>query len=197
MRLMSKESESQMDDKIEALRAFIARRFDEISMEIDATSQLMDMAQDGMTERFGGILNALKAVTFSGDGSTPHNVGMELDAVVRTTEEAANTIMDAADQVSKIVDSEAIDWADDMQRESALERIRLQADTIVMACSFQDITGQRIRMTLANIADAQEQLSSTLGALGVDVKKVTEDNKKSDDFTTPTNSQSDIDALFD
>ena len=184
-----------MEDKVDALKTFIARRFDEISMEIEATSQLMDMAQDGMVERFGGVLSALKAVTFSGDGSTPHNVGMELDAVVRTTEEAATKIMDAADQVSKLADDQSIDWADDMQREATLDAIRIQADSIVMACAFQDITGQRIRMTLERIAEAQEALSSTLGALGVDVKKATND-AKADDFA-PTNSQSDIDALFD
>ncbi len=192
---MSKESEAAMEDKVDALKTFIARRFDEISMEIEATSQLMDMAQDGMVERFGGVLSALKAVTFSGDGSTPHNVGMELDAVVRTTEEAATKIMDAADQVSKLADDQSIDWADDMQREATLDAIRIQADSIVMACAFQDITGQRIRMTLERIAEAQEALSSTLGALGVDVKKATND-AKADDFA-PTNSQSDIDALFD
>ena len=38
--------------QIKALEKFMARRFDEISMEINAATQLLGMAEDGIGERF-------------------------------------------------------------------------------------------------------------------------------------------------
>ena len=50
------EVSDHIKDQIDTLERFIARRFDEISMEINATSQQVDMAETGITSKFSEIL---------------------------------------------------------------------------------------------------------------------------------------------
>lgn len=92
--------------RLSTIEQFIARRFDEISMEINATSQQVDMAEEGIIKRFAEILEILKAVSYAGDGSTAANAGVELDAVVEMTEQAANRILDAADHLTSRIEEE-------------------------------------------------------------------------------------------
>lgn len=69
-----------------------------------------------------------------------------------------------------------------------------------MACTFQDMTSQRIRTTLENLREAETKLSQTLEEMGLDVKTAQKDTKKADmieDATEGRYSQDDIDVLFD
>lgn len=181
---------------LKEMRTFIARRFDEVSMEVNATSQLLGMAEEGLAGRFSEVMGVLSSITFHGDGTTPHNVGVELDAVVKTTEEAANKIIDSADTISRLV-STPIDWSDEVARNQVLDNISKHADIILLACSFQDITGQRINQTLSNLKKAEEELTDTLKKMGVKVEEATpEQKKKAADLVAPASTQDDIDALF-
>ena len=72
-----------MQQELIELRRFVTRRFDEVSFEINATGQMLGMNEEAMTSRFSEVLALLNAVSFRGDGATPHNVGVELDAVRR------------------------------------------------------------------------------------------------------------------
>ena len=183
-------SVGNLREQLEAFETFIARRFDEISMEINATSQQVNMAEEGIINRFSEILEVLGAISYSGDGSTPANAGVELDAVVDMTEEAANTIIDAAARISNLAKDSDI-WDDTAKREKALNAIQRDVDNVIMACSFQDITGQRIRKTLDNLKLIEERLSGTLSKLGITIRvPVSEETK------TVAASQNDIDALF-
>ena len=69
-------------NQIGTMETFIKRRFDEISMEINATSQQIDMTEDGMAKRFGEILGVMNSISYSRDGTTPANTGVELEAVI-------------------------------------------------------------------------------------------------------------------
>src|SRR5690606_39054363 len=77
---------SGLQNQLALMEKFVARRFDEISMEINATSQQVDMAEEGITQRFTDIFQALEALAYQGDGKTAANTGVELDAVLKTTE---------------------------------------------------------------------------------------------------------------
>jgi chemotaxis regulatin CheY-phosphate phosphatase CheZ len=180
---------SSVSAQLAAIEKFIARRFDEISMEINATSQQMDQAEESMVGRFGEILGVLKAISFSGDGATPANAGVELDAVVSMTEQAANRILDAADRIASRVRTEG-DWTDAAAREEARNTIDKDIEEIFMACSFQDITGQRIRKTLENLKAIEDRLGAALGKLGIEVDASANPN------LGKATSQDDIDALF-
>jgi len=182
-----------MASQMDALQTFIKRRFDEISMEINATSQQVGMVEDGIGKQFGDILEILGAISYSGDGKSQANAGVELEAVIEDTENAANTILDAADRIAVRIGKE--DWAQTECREKALADIRHDVQEILLACTFQDLTGQRIRKTLENLAMIEARLSGTLERLGIhvtpsadDIARLTQGEHRVD--------QSDIDAMF-
>lgn len=185
---------NELRSELARIEKFFARRFDEISMEINATSQLVGMSEQGLETRFAEILGVLSAISYHGDGKTPHNAGVELDAVVKTTEEAANRILDSADQISTIVKSD-VDWANADARQQALNNISGLTETILMACAFQDLTGQRIGRTLENIRKAEAELSDTLKKLGlkIDTAEALTQAALPSNFAS---SQDDIDSLF-
>ncbi len=186
-----------MQQELKELRRFVTRRFDEVSFEINATGQMLGMNEEAMTSRFSEVLALLNAVSFRGDGATPHNVGVELDAVVRTTEEAANRIMDAATTISEMT-RQPVSWSDEAARNAWLQKIEQQATHILTACSFQDLTGQRIARTLENIRQAEADLSDTLQRMGIRVEDAAQ-TKAAAMIGKPeerVQSQGDIDALF-
>ncbi|MCC6597594.1 MAG: protein phosphatase CheZ [Alphaproteobacteria bacterium] len=179
--------------QLNMIEQFVSRRFDEISMEINATSQQVDMAEEGIAKRFGEILEVLKAVSYSGTGSTAANTGVELDAVVEMTEQAANKILDAADRITTRLHDSKTSGGDEVSRLQALEDINKDVEEIFMACSFQDITGQRIRKALENIRMIEDRLSTALDKMGIHLDVDAENHEGIKSHAT---SQGDIDALF-
>jgi len=74
------------------------------------------------------------------ESSTNRDMGtaaMQLDAVMKATEQAAHTIMDAADEIQNVIATATMDQA-------AKDKITEIAARIYEACNFQDLTGQRI-----------------------------------------------------
>jgi len=178
--------------QLSTIEQFIARRFDEISMEINATSQQVDMAEEGIIKRFAEILEILKAVSYAGDGSTAANAGVELDAVVEMTEQAANRILDAADHLTSRIEEEKNSSTDE-GRKQAFEEMGKDVEEIYMACSFQDITGQRIRKTLENLRIIEDRLGSALDKMGIQIDVNPEDHVA---IKNKLSTQSDIDNFF-
>jgi len=201
-----------VNSQLHTLEGFIARRFDEISMEINATSQQFDMAEDGITKRFSEILEILSAIGYSGRGAgTSANTGVELEAVIEDTENAANNILDAADRIAEYASDEK-NWEDAGTRNEIRERIKNDVQEILMACTFQDLTGQRIRNTLNNLHSIEERLSSTFKRLGIEVEtesniveqhvqEASNQGEIDDMFTSESEkkpaSQEDVDGMFD
>lgn len=189
---------AELLNQISTMEVFIKRRFDEISMEINATSQQIDMSEDGMAKRFGEILGVMNAISFSGDGSTPANTGVELEAVIAETSKAANTILDNCDKMSNLLYGEDTAALEGTEAGTALlAQLRDGVQNIMVACSFQDIAGQRIRKTLESISEIEDRISGALEGMGVGpetLKAAAQASKK--EATQSGNSQDDIDALF-
>lgn len=76
--------------------------------------------------------------------------GKELDAVVEATEEATNTIMECA---------EAIMCADATDHDEYKALVDDQIMKIFEACSFQDITGQRITKVVETLTMIDERVT--------------------------------------
>ncbi len=184
--------------QINTMETFIKRRFDEISMEINATSQQIDMSEDGMAKRFGEILGVMNAISFSGDGTTPANTGVELEAVIADTSKAANTILDCTDRINNLLyPADASMWDDPAQRDAALNALREDIQNIMIACSFQDIASQRIRKTLESINDVEDRINSALECMGIGTESLQAAAASSSGTITQSGStQDDIDALF-
>ncbi len=203
-----------VNSQLNTLETFIARRFDEISMEINATSQQIDMNEDSIVSRFSEVLEILGAINYSGGGASAANTGVELEAVIEDTENAANNILDAADRIAAYV-SEERNWKDDNSLEKMRDRIKNDIQEILMACTFQDLTGQRIRNTLQNLHSIEERLSTTFERLGIEVEpdqsainaqvQTAADQSEVDDIFAEKKapegskaaSQDDIDGMFD
>ncbi len=180
--------------QISTMETFIKRRFDEISMEINATSQQIDMSETGMAKRFGEILNVMNAISYSDDGTTPANTGVELEAVISETSRAANTILDNCDHINEILTPEA--FADAKAREKLLQELRNGIQNIMLACSFQDTAGQRIRKTIESIHDIEDRISGALEGMGIGAETL---QAAADASKAPLKSgatQADIDELF-
>ncbi|MCS5595946.1 MAG: protein phosphatase CheZ [Pseudomonadota bacterium] len=187
----------ELSNRFDTFETFAKRRFDEISMEVNATSQLMDMAEEGISSRFSEILDLLGAISFHGDGQTAANAGVELDAVISITENAANRILDAADRIAtKLEESNLII---DTKTAQTAASISEDINEILMACTFQDLTGQRIRTTIENLKAVEDRLSSTLDRIGLSKshKDTAEHVKDKVEEAHKTNDQAAIDALFD
>ena len=90
-------------------------------------------------------------------------------------------------------------WANDDERKETMDHMRNAIEQIILACSFQDITSQRIRKTLESIEDAEDRLNDSLSKLGIE--KGDDDSKSKDKeleaVQQDVSSQTDIDALFD
>ena len=132
------------------LRSFVDRRIAELSMEIHATVDLMDFSESNLSGQLKGIREQISNVVARPAAAT-RNSGLELEAVVQATEAAANRIMEAAEAIG--------DWlrAGKYDPASVLEANE-KVNAIFEACSFQDITGQRIRRAIQHLQQVETLL---------------------------------------
>lgn len=186
---------SNMKTKMDVFETFVRRRFDEISMEINATSQQLGFAEEGLAGRFGEVLSTISAISFSGNGLTAANTGVELQAVLADTEDAANKILDAADRIStRMMDEAQLETEEG--RQAFLVKTQQDVQDILMACTFQDLTGQRVRKTIESLHEIEEKISSTLDELGIEINADPLSGGVRDSTENHAHSQADIDALF-
>jgi chemotaxis regulatin CheY-phosphate phosphatase CheZ len=122
------------------------------------------------------------------------SAGEELDAIVKSTEEATNTIMEAAEDIMGGDPSDP-------------EAFKTLADDACMrifeACSFQDITGQRITKVVTTLTYIEERISQFVTIAG-DVASADGDDGPTGDEALLNGpqlagegvSQSDVDAMM-
>jgi len=132
----------------------------------------------------------------------------QLNAIVEATENATNTIMEATEATSSIAESlkdriRIAEVSDD------LDKIIENSNHVFEACTFQDITGQRIGKIVKTMNLLEGTLSSlvviigkdSIAALPVRVDEDPKDGEVSMDGPAldgeESVSQADIDAMFD
>lgn len=101
--------------------------------------------------------------------------GLELDAIVQQTEEATNTIMEAAEEIM---------GADTSDTDAYQATTQDAVMRIFEACSFQDITGQRISKvveTLAHIENRVLELRNLMGVTDEDVQEAMQNDEPQGD----------------
>lgn len=98
--------------------------------------------------------------------------GLELDAIVKSTEEATNGIMEAAEAIM------AID-SNDMETYKAA--VEAECMRIFEHCSFQDITGQRISKVVETLQHIEKRIDALKDIWGVDQKNAIPEPPKDDD----------------
>jgi chemotaxis protein CheZ len=138
-------------DELGGLRTFVDRRIAELSAEIHATVQLVDFSETNLSGQLAEIRKQIAGVIAAPTAAT-RNSGLELEAVVQATEEAANRIMEAAEAIG--------DWLRDGKHDApGLEAVNEKVNAIFEACSFQDVTGQRIRRAIQHLQQVETMLT--------------------------------------
>ena len=138
-------------DEMGGLRTFIDRRIAELSTEIHATVQLVDFSETNLTGQLTEIRKQIAGVIAAPTAAT-RNSGLELEAVVQATEEAANRIMEAAEAIG--------DWLREGKNDAAaMDAVNEKVNAIFEACSFQDVTGQRIRRAIQHLQQVETMLT--------------------------------------
>ncbi len=125
--------------------------------------------------------------------------GKELDAIVRSTEEATDTIMGAAEEIM---------GADTADAEAYQTLVNDACMRIFEACSFQDLTGQRITKVVKTFTYIEDRISTLLEAHG-DLLPAAGDDEADETVTVDGGtvldgpqmegggvSQDDVDAMF-
>lgn len=134
-------------------------------------------------------------------------MGEQLDAIVQATADATNTIMNAMEQ-NDIAIGKLREGISDKDQLALLDDITNNGNEVFEACSFQDITGQRVNKVVKSITYVEERVNALIDVWGkdeldkIDVvgEEKTEDEKLLDGPQLEGGaglSQDDIDALFD
>lgn len=129
----------------------------------------------------------------------------QLDAIVEATETATHDILLAAEEIERVL-AEA---AEADPKNEAIASIGADVGGLVVkileACSFQDITGQRVTKVIKTISYIEERILSVIDIWGIEAFEgfpIIEDHHEDDallegpQFENQGISQADIDALF-
>lgn len=109
----------------------------------------------GYIERMRGEIGALQVDEIKKDRIPA--AGQELGAIVKSTESATNTIMECA---------EALMCADASDVKAFQALVQEKMVVIFEACSFQDITGQRIAKVIETLQNIETRVSRFARAVG-------------------------------
>ncbi|MBI1300125.1 MAG: chemotaxis protein [Alphaproteobacteria bacterium] len=96
----------------------------------------------------------------------------ELDAIIDATSEATATIMDSCEVIQA--------KAGEIEGEQG-QAIINETMKIFEACSFQDITGQRVTKVVKTFRDIEEKIDKLVAVLGIKVSVVPEEDKREGD----------------
>jgi chemotaxis protein CheZ len=125
----------------------------------------------------------------------------ELDAIVGATENATNSILDAAEKLESLTSDMPADVS---------ARLTEATTLIYEACNFQDITGQRITKVVRALKHIEERIDALVEAFGPEIggagstASANEDAPLTDEdllngpqLPEKAHDQASIDALFD
>ena len=124
------------------------------------------------------------------------SAGEELEAIVADTEIATDKIMQTAEDVLAMDPDSTEDFGMQIQDKMLV---------IIEACSFQDLTGQRVSKVVATLKQIEDRISRFAEVMGVDEDEVEvspEEQRRRDLLLNgpaiggPETAQDDIDAMF-
>lgn len=167
------------------------------SMDVAVYKEMRDIAT--YIEKAKGDISNLQANKLKGEHIPI--AGRELDEVVAATERATDTIMENAENIM------GTDPSDHAVYQAAVNEGLMN---IFEACSFQDITGQRITKVVTTLKHIEERVSKFASATGLKDGEYTMSDaeaarlKREKDLilhgpqtTEDATGQDDIDAMFD
>ena len=99
-----------------------------------------------------------------GGGAGDHFGGMseQLDAIVAATESATNTIMESMETVGSLMCEAREAAGDNAKLGEIFDKVDDRVNMVFEACSFQDITGQRISKVVNSLKFVEERVNSII-----------------------------------
>lgn len=161
----------------------------------------------GLFSHMNRMRRELAALQGNGQGDFA-SMADTLDAIVENTEVASNTILESMEAIDVMVDE--LKSRDDAEVTSVCDRISTCVNQVFEACSFQDLTGQRITRVVNSLKFVEERISAMIRMWGKEeLAKVVEEVKQDETPAEPDKallhgpqranvaiSQEDIDKLF-
>ena len=172
------------------------------------------MEQEYLKDELSGLLRYIQRVrTEIAAISRPadedfkfESMGEQLDAIVKATETATNTIMAAMEGNDDIIEKIRAKTKSKKLQELCDQLIE-NDNEVFEACSFQDITGQRIDKVVKSITYVEDRVTALVDVWGkeeldkivIKAEEKTEDEKllEGPQMEGKGLSQSEVDALFD
>lgn len=188
----------------------MVERGKKVPMSRMETREELELLQSEIINLFNYIQRVRKevaAITRADEGTGRFdNMSDQLDAIVQATEEATNTIMEVVEQNSDTI-GEIRGKIEDPAIKALLDRLEDNSSRIFEACTFQDITGQRVTKIARSVTYVESRVNSLIQIFGkdhldnveIDDVEKTEDEKllQGPQLTGAGISQDEIDKLFD
>tara|TARA_B100000427_G_scaffold189556_1_gene157494 strand:- start:1628 stop:2158 length:531 start_codon:yes stop_codon:yes gene_type:complete len=174
------------------------------------TKEELELLQAEILNLFNYIQRVRKevaAITRSDEGNGRFdNMSDQLDAIVQATEDATNSIMEVVEQDAETI-QEIRGKTEDPEILGLLDRLDNNQSNIFQACTFQDITGQRVTKIARSVTYVESRVNSLIEIFGkehlenveVEVEDKTEDEKllQGPQLSGQGVTQDEIDKLFD
>ena len=149
--------------------------------------------------------------TLEGNDASFASMADTLDAIVENTETASNTILESMEAIEEMVGQ--LRAKNDPETTAICDRITDRSNQVFEACSFQDLTGQRITRVVRELKFIEERVGAMVRMWGRDeLAKVIDEVKKENEAAAAPNddaallhgpqrtsvaiSQDDVDKLF-
>ena len=176
-------------------------------MSLDKENELLKSELSGLFQYMQRVRQEIAAISRPADEEYEFgSMGEQLDAIVKATEQATNTIMAATEKTLSSVDK-LKDVITNPIHAGLLKTVAENSNDILEACSFQDITGQRVSKVVKSVTYVEERVNALIKIWGKDEldKVMVASREKSDDEKLLAGPQLEgkgldqaaIDALFD
>lgn len=94
-----------------------------------------------------------------------NEISDELDAVIESTEQATSDIMENSENIEDLVNDLKKQIKDPAVNDT-LDKICENTSNIIVSCSFQDITGQRVTKVIRAMQYVEERINSLIATWG-------------------------------
>ncbi len=136
----------------------------------------------GMFGHIQRIRRELASIRTPGHEDDDHFAKMsdQLDAIVEATEDATNSIMSNAEEIEDMVGKVKARVADP-EAHALLDQVSDRVNAMFEACSFQDLTGQRVTKVVRSLKFVEERVNTLIRMWGKEeLAKVVVDIQETD-----------------
>lgn len=175
----------------------------------EPTAQDLLILKKELVGLFGHLQKIRKELAALNPPGAPDHFGSmseQLDEIVHATEGATNSIMESVEGIDNLM-TEARTFCQGGKLGEIFDQVTDKVNTVFEACSFQDITGQRVTKVVNSLKFVEERINAIIFTWGrdeltkvvVEIKEDQDPDKKllhGPQRSSVAISQADVDKLF-